>query len=107
MAWRYEGVDGSIGIGYRGIPHDQTYTEIVVDLTPSRHFYMTSDGLIDQIGGAKRRAFGKRRFKDLIANFDGQGFEVRREAIVEAFAAYQGEQSRRDDVAVVGFAVRI
>lgn len=94
------------GIGYRGIPQDQSFMQTVVDLTPDQQFYMTSDGLIDQVGGKKRRSFGKRRFKDLIAGFDSQGFDLRRQIIVDAFKEYQGDQLRRDDVAVMGFAIR-
>lgn len=93
------------GIGYRSIPHDQVYSETIVELRPGRQFYMTSDGLIDQIGGEKRRSFGKRRFKELIGSFDIQPFEARRDMIAEAFKTYQGNESRRDDVAVMGFAI--
>ena len=55
------------GLGYRGIPRNADFTNRDVALAPGRAFYMTSDGLIDQIGGPKRRSFGKRRFRDLLA----------------------------------------
>ncbi|MCP5373812.1 MAG: PAS-domain containing protein [Hyphomicrobiales bacterium] len=91
------------GIGYRHVPHDAAFTEVQVALGSGRSFYMTSDGLVDQLGGPKRRAFGKRRFKELIAAFDGEAFAARRDLILQTFAAYQGDEPRRDDVALMGF----
>jgi PAS domain S-box-containing protein len=53
------------GIGYCGIPQDIQFTNHEVELLPDRVHYMTSDGIIDQIGGEKKRSFGKKRFKKL------------------------------------------
>ncbi|MBT6218435.1 MAG: transporter substrate-binding domain-containing protein, partial [Rhodospirillaceae bacterium] len=39
------------GIGYRGIPFVQEYTNNLVNLMPSNSYYMMTDGLIDQVGG--------------------------------------------------------
>ena len=90
------------GIGYRHVPQDTAFT---VPLGCGRFFYLTSDGLIDQLGGPKRRAFGNRRFKELISGFDGLPFADRRERILQTLAEYQGAEMRRDDVAVMGFTI--
>jgi serine phosphatase RsbU (regulator of sigma subunit) len=94
------------GIGYRGIPYDQAFAETVVDVLPGQQFYMSSDGLIDQVGGDKNRSISKRRLKNLIAGFGDREFDRQCEDIVRAFTAYQGEQRRRDDIAMMGFAIR-
>ncbi|MBF0526972.1 MAG: SpoIIE family protein phosphatase, partial [Deltaproteobacteria bacterium] len=56
------------GIGYRAVPHGATFTNRLVEVAPSRRFFLTTDGIIDQIGGEKRRGFGKKRFAKLITN---------------------------------------
>jgi len=93
------------GIGYRAVPLDQAFTNHEVPIVRDDVFYMTSDGLIDQIGGEKRRSFGKRRFGDLIASIADLPLADQKARIVAAFADYQGSENRRDDVSVIGFKV--
>lgn len=91
------------GVGYRGVPYDQVYKNTTIDIKPGHRFYMTTDGLIDQIGGARRRSFGKRRFRDLLKQTEGLSFADQQTALADRFAAYQGDEPRRDDVCVIGF----
>jgi serine phosphatase RsbU (regulator of sigma subunit) len=93
------------GIGYRKIPFDQGYETHTVTLKEGQSFYMTSDGLIDQVGGQKRRAFGKRRFSSLLASIQNETMETQQKRIVESLVRYQGDEKRRDDVAILGFKV--
>jgi hypothetical protein len=65
------------GIGYRRVPGDQTFTDHVVDRLEGRTFYMSSDGLIDQVGGEKGRMFGKKRFVTLLDSLRGQPMSER------------------------------
>jgi serine phosphatase RsbU (regulator of sigma subunit) len=91
------------GIGYRGISADQEFTVVELDRSPGTRFYLSSDGLFDQIGGERNRAFGKTRFLDALARVGDQPMADQCHAIEEAFAAYQAGERRRDDVTVVGF----
>ena len=91
------------GLGYRGVAYNQTFTNHRVALRPKRTFYMTSDGLIDQVGGKKRRSFGKKRFKRLLLEMESMPMDRRADHIRQALTAYQGREKRRDDVSVVGF----
>ncbi len=91
------------GIGYRGISFDQEYTEHRIALTKAQTFYMTSDGLIDQVGGERRRMFGKKRFKELLLSVQNKAMFNQKETIHKALLEYQGDEKRRDDVAVIGF----
>ncbi|CCQ75258.1 transporter substrate-binding domain-containing protein [Magnetospira sp. QH-2] len=93
------------GIGYRGIPFDQEYRETRVDDVAGKSFYLTTDGMIDQVGGARGRMFGKKRFKSVLLEYFDKPMAVQRDHIHEALIAYQGDQRRRDDVAVIGFRV--
>lgn len=91
------------GLGYRGIPRNAAFTNQEVDLVPGRAFYMTSDGLIDQVGGAKRLGFGKRRFKELLCEVATLPMAEQQSRIIQALADHQGDERRRDDVTVIGF----
>lgn len=91
------------GIGYRGISATQTFDEQVISLTGAQTFYMTSDGLVDQIGGEKRRGFGKKRFKETLLAVENLPLSQQRAEILDRFSSYQGDENRRDDVTAIGF----
>ncbi|MCP5367230.1 MAG: PAS domain S-box protein [Hyphomicrobiales bacterium] len=93
------------GLGYRGIPQDQEYEVREIPLRPGQQFFMSSDGLIDQTGGPKRRSFGKRRFVNLLREIAPLPAAAQRQATLDALAAYQGDEIRRDDVSVIGFKI--
>lgn len=90
-------------IGYRAVPYDEIYTNRIVDILPNRVFFLTTDGLIDQIGGEKRRGFGKKRFGRLITSLAEIPFPEQGQYFLEALRNYQGEEKRRDDVSIIGF----
>ena len=93
------------GLGYRHVPKDVSFTRHEVSLADPGTYYLTTDGLIDQIGGLKRRGFGKKRFKRLILELESIPFNERSKHLRDVLTEYQGEERRRDDVAVVGFKV--
>lgn len=91
------------GLGYRGLPLNESYTEHTIPIAPGMRLYMSSDGLLDQIGGERRRAFGKARFLEVLGSVAGRPMPEQKEAIQAALRAYQGDEARRDDVSVIGF----
>ena len=91
------------GMGYRGIPYEQVYEEQIVHLKPDQSFYLTTDGLTDQIGGERKRMFGKRRFKELLTSVQDKPMSEQKEIIYQTLLDYQDGENRRDDVAVIGF----
>jgi len=93
------------GMGYRGIAPDQAYESHSIALNPGRSFYMTTDGLTDQVGGEFRRMFGKKRFKELLLSLEGRPMNEQKQALMDALIAYQGDEVRRDDVSAIGFKV--
>jgi len=93
------------GLGYRGIAASQAYAEAAFDLSPGMAFYMSSDGLIEQVGGDNRRMFGKKRFKSLISRMQSLSMAEQKDRIFQSLADYQGDEARRDDVSVIGFRV--
>jgi PAS domain S-box-containing protein len=91
------------GIGYRGISSTQQFDETVIPLTGRQSFYMATDGYIDQVGGERRRMLGKSRFKETLLGVQGLPFAEQEQRIIAALIDYQGEETRRDDVTVLGF----
>jgi serine phosphatase RsbU (regulator of sigma subunit) len=91
------------GIGYRRYPKETTFTDITLPYRGTDSFYMTTDGLIDQIGGPRGRSFGKYRFQQLLKKYQGHPMQIQAEAVREELAKYQGDQMRRDDLTILGF----
>jgi len=90
-------------MGYRNIPYVQEYEENLLNLSFGESYYLTTDGLIDQVGGERRRMFGKKRFRDLLVRIQDKPMTEQKEVIYEALLNYQGDEKRRDDVSVIGF----
>ena len=93
------------GVGYVETPIDFSWTNREIDLSPGTSVHITTDGIIDQIGGARQIAFGKKRFSKLILEHRDLPMEAQKQSIMAAFYAYQGGQRRRDDVSLLGFRI--
>ncbi len=91
------------GVGYRRYPLETTYTDVALPFEDIDSFYLTTDGLIDQIGGPRGRSFGKRRFHELLKKNLGTPMAEQENSFRKALATYQGQQIRRDDLTVLGF----
>lgn len=94
------------GIGYRKVPLTQQYGEVAVDLKPGMSFYMTTDGLLDQVGSSVRRGLGKAGFLEMITRAGSLPMAEQKEIIRQSLIEHQGRESRRDDVSVVGFQLK-
>ena len=107
--WCLKGDDISVtkgdktGIGYRRTSMDRTFTNHVISTKNDYTFYMTSDGLVDQIGGDKRLAFGKKRLKQIVLDYSKMKMAIQKVQILRAFEEYQYGEERRDDISLVGF----
>jgi PAS domain S-box-containing protein len=91
------------GIGYRRVPLDINFSNTILDLAEGGSYYMTTDGLIEQIGSQTHHAFGRKRFIEVIARHQGHAMSEQRDALIAALAQHQGTEQRRDDVTVIGF----
>ena len=110
--WRIDGGELHVtkgdrcGIGYRRTPLDQGFTNHAVADIADAMFYLFSDGMIDQIGGAKRRAFGKRRLKTNLIDYHPMSMRHQEARLRREFEEYQHKEPRRDDVTLLGFVPR-
>ncbi|HEY1090848.1 MAG TPA: protein-serine/threonine phosphatase, partial [Burkholderiaceae bacterium] len=55
-------------------------------------------GLIDQVGGPRAIALGRRRVRDLLLKAQALSPADINRSVLEALRAWQGEQHRRDDL---------
>jgi len=92
------------GLGFSRFAPDTVFTNVAIELKRGQAFYMTTDGLIDQIGGERRRPFGKRRLARFVAEHHQRPMSAQASVLGQMFQAHQGNEVRRDDVAVLGFA---
>ncbi|WP_048709236.1 PAS domain-containing protein [Microvirga massiliensis] len=91
------------GIGYRRVPLGMNFSNTILDLAEGESYYMTTDGLIEQIGCETHRAYGRKRFIEVIARHRGNPMSEQRDALIAALTRHQGTEQRRDDVTVIGF----
>ena len=91
------------GVGYVETPFDFSWTNKDIPITEGMCVYVTTDGIIDQIGGPKNIAFGKRRYTSILMEHSEKPMLEQETILMEAFYEYQGKQKRRDDVSAVGF----
>jgi sigma-B regulation protein RsbU (phosphoserine phosphatase) len=97
-------VDGDrLGVGYAATPMDQAWANHRVDLPEGTAVYLFTDGFVDQLGGAKRIAFGKRRTREVILRHRAGTMPEQRAALLAALKEYQGREPRKDDVSAIGF----
>jgi serine phosphatase RsbU (regulator of sigma subunit) len=91
-------------LGFQHDPDDIAFTNKPLDVRRGECFYLATDGLTDQIGGPRRRAFGKRRLAGFAETYHRRPMNQQGSILRSLFVDHQGDEVRRDDVAVLGFA---
>ena len=77
-----------------------------IEASGDNKFYISSDGLYDQIGGAHAFSFGYDIFKQTVLEHHQLDMNEITSKVWEAFENYQGAQKRRDDITLVAFRPR-
>ncbi|MGB0681845.1 MAG: PAS domain S-box protein [Magnetovibrionaceae bacterium] len=93
------------GIGYRSIPYDQRYKASKLQIEAEHTYFMTTDGFIDQVGGERRRMFGKKRFIRTLDELRPLRLDEQKAQLMKEFETYKGEEERRDDVSLIAFRI--
>ncbi|OIQ95646.1 nitrate/nitrite sensor protein NarQ [mine drainage metagenome] len=91
------------GLGYAKNDPDYVYHNRIVPIGTGSTFHLTTDGWLDQAGGPKGLCFGLGRFVSLLKETSGLPLDEQRRRLEAALAAYQGEQSQRDDITLLTF----
>ncbi|WP_133646234.1 SpoIIE family protein phosphatase [Paraburkholderia flava] len=87
-----------MGVGYSDTPDDFAFTTRNHTLKPNYRAFITTDGVIDQVGGPKKIAHGRKRLYKLFAERRDELPQQFGDTLLDSFAQWQGDQHRRDDV---------
>lgn len=90
-------------IGYRRIDENGDYPSTLVPLRDGMTFFLASDGILDQPGGAKGWGYGRKRLMELLQRISRRTAAEQLQAIEEELADYQRDLSQRDDITLLGF----
>ncbi len=86
------------GVGYMDSEFDFSWHNQELHVPAGSLVFVSTDGLIDQVGGPRAIAWGKRRVRELLlAQRECTPAQVNR-AVLDALQAWQGEHHRRDDL---------
>jgi len=92
-------------VGYKKSDINYKFTDHELHVKDDTQFYITSDGYLDQNGGAKGFPFGKRRFKELLKAHETKSMSDQKKLFIEALHDYQGEHERNDDITLVALKI--
>ncbi|WP_455175079.1 SpoIIE family protein phosphatase [Azospirillum largimobile] len=92
-------------LGYRRSDTGHRFATHRVELAPGRSFYLTTDGFLDQAGGARGFGFGNRRFNAMLLECEAIPMAERKAAFAQALADHQGDRAQRDDITLIGFSL--
>lgn len=98
---RFKGQRLSVGDGL--LTEKDTVRTTVIPPSPRNKCYIATDGLFHQIGGVQSLPFGYRTFEEFILRHHTESLEQITTGIWDAFEAYRGGNSRRDDVELIAF----
>ena len=76
---------------------------VAIPANPKNKFYIASDGLYEQVGGAEKIPFGYDTPEKIILESHGDSQSVTTKKIWQAFEAYRGSNARRDDLEFIAF----
>jgi serine phosphatase RsbU (regulator of sigma subunit) len=94
------------GVGYVNSAMDFAWQNRAVSLQDGSLVFVTTDGLIDQIGGPKSIAFGKRRIREILLANRNHSASVINQTMLDAFRDWQGPHRRRDDLTFFCFRIK-
>ncbi|KMO29364.1 serine/threonine protein phosphatase [Methylobacterium variabile] len=94
------------GLGYRRTGREEALSGTAVPLADGQTFFLMTDGVSDQMGGASRRLLGHRGVAEILARHRDLPLDGQVAALEAALAAHRGPEPRRDDMTLVAFRPR-
>jgi serine phosphatase RsbU (regulator of sigma subunit) len=92
----------SIGGWLEGM--QRNYENKTVELEKNDTLYLSSDGFVDS-ASPKRKKFGEKRFRQMIAENGHLPMNEQHQIVVKALANHQLDTEQRDDITIVGVKV--
>jgi len=94
------------GVGYIHVNDGYEFTNSTYQINEQDVFFMTTDGYITQNGGEKDFSFGRRKFEQLLENYDLGDLTKEKQVFEEELLRYMNGEPQRDDITVLGFKVK-
>lgn len=82
---------------------EKRFENFDINFDENNIIYVATDGFKDQLGGAKRLPFGKKRLKALLKEVSGFEMREQKDIIINTLMNYKAEESRCDDITMLGF----
>ncbi|MCA1961012.1 MAG: SpoIIE family protein phosphatase [Desulfomonile sp.] len=92
-------------IGYKRSNVSHRYTNHMITIDSPMSLYMTTDGLLHQIGGSRGFPFGKRRFIRFLIDHWAKPMGQQQALLEQALESYRGDEPQVDDITVLGFTI--
>jgi len=94
-------------IGYKDSDAEFIFKEHEIQTKDGMLIYLATDGFWDQMGGAKKLPYGKKRFKNFLLKHHQETMQDQQELLLYELDDYEQEGStkRIDDVTIVGMKV--
>lgn len=93
------------GIGGKPLPNgrkEKDFANNVIDFEAGDRFFVFSDGLPDQLGGAEHKKFFTRRVKEWLARNVDESMTSTSKDLVKTFYDWKGTDKQVDDVLLIG-----
>ncbi|MEA3315233.1 MAG: response regulator [Campylobacterota bacterium] len=96
-------------VGYKQCPMDYKYKETLIEnVEEGTKVFLTTDGYLDQNGGAKDFPFGKKKFIQIIDDYGEESMADLQEMFMYEMAEWEEQienNDRNDDMTVIGFTI--
>jgi serine phosphatase RsbU (regulator of sigma subunit) len=93
----------SMGVGYKDTPLEYQWKNVDIPIEKNMLLWVTSDGLIEQVGGSKKLQYGIERFKkSLLTHRNQTSVNDINNALLDDLNEYRGSQIQRDDITLFG-----
>jgi len=93
-------------LGYRSANPDHPFQTHAIRVNRQACFYLTTDGLLDQVGAESGLPLGKQRFLAFLSTILDQPMPDQKQALQQMFTDFKGSEEQRDDVTTVGFLLK-
>lgn len=92
-------------VGYKKCSYDYQYTDTEISFNDTIKVYLTTDGILDTIGGARQFRFGKRRLVNMIKDLQNLPFEEQKTNYLTAINEYRSDNVQVDDMCFIGLKI--
>lgn len=92
-------------LGYQHSNADFNFKIHSINIESGANYYLTTDGMIDELGGEKWLPFGLSRLANVLLENTEKSFDDQAQILLESFHNYKNNRDRQDDITVIGFSI--